>query len=43
MHSRCRKNGLLISFQHDTLMLFPALNVPRATAALGVDILEACV
>jgi acetylornithine/N-succinyldiaminopimelate aminotransferase len=43
VHSRCRKGGLLVSLSDDTLMLFPALNVTRKTAALGLDILEACV
>jgi adenosylmethionine-8-amino-7-oxononanoate aminotransferase len=43
IHSRCRKNGLLVALSDDTLMLFPALNVPRNIAARGLDILEASV
>jgi len=30
----CRKNGLLVSAEEDVLMLFPALNITRATAQL---------
>ena len=36
----CRKNGLLVSAEEDVLMLFPALNISRATAQRGLDILE---
>jgi 4-aminobutyrate aminotransferase-like enzyme len=36
----CRKNGLLVSAEEDVLMLFPALNISRATAERGLDIFE---
>ena len=36
----CRENGLLISAEEDTLMLFPALTITRQTAQRGLDILE---
>jgi adenosylmethionine-8-amino-7-oxononanoate aminotransferase len=36
----CRKNGLLVSAEEDVLMLFPALNITRATAQRGLDIFE---
>jgi 4-aminobutyrate aminotransferase-like enzyme len=36
----CRENGLLISAEEDVLMLFPALNITRATAQRGLDIFE---
>jgi acetylornithine/succinyldiaminopimelate/putrescine aminotransferase len=40
---RCRKRGLLVGDDGDgVLTMFPALNVPRATAREGLDILEAC-
>jgi adenosylmethionine-8-amino-7-oxononanoate aminotransferase len=37
----CRKRGLLISAEEDTLMLFPALTVTGPIARRGLDILEA--
>ena len=36
----CRENGLLVSAEEDVLMLFPALNISRATAKRGLDIFE---
>ena len=36
----CRENGLLVSAEEDVLMLFPALNITRATAQRGLDIFE---
>jgi 4-aminobutyrate aminotransferase-like enzyme len=36
----CRKNGLLVSAEEEVLMLFPALNITRATAQRGLDIFE---
>ena len=36
----CRENGLLVSAEEDVLMLFPALNISRATAQRGLDIIE---
>jgi 4-aminobutyrate aminotransferase-like enzyme len=39
---RCRKNGLLVSDEGETLLLIPALNIDRATAKRGLDILERC-
>jgi adenosylmethionine-8-amino-7-oxononanoate aminotransferase len=36
----CRENGLLVSAEEDILMLFPALNITRATAERGLDIFE---
>ena len=36
----CRANGLLVSAEEDVLMLFPALNITRATAQRGLDIFE---
>ncbi|HMC57505.1 MAG TPA: aminotransferase class III-fold pyridoxal phosphate-dependent enzyme [Gemmatimonadaceae bacterium] len=38
---RCRQNGLLLTAQDALLMLLPALNIDRATAKEGLDILEA--
>jgi len=36
----CRENGLLVSAEEDVVMLFPALNITRATAQRGLDIFE---
>jgi adenosylmethionine-8-amino-7-oxononanoate aminotransferase len=41
--ARCRRKGLLVSPEGETLLLIPALNIDRATAARGLDILEQCV
>ena len=39
---KCRAKGLLVSPEGGTVLLIPALNVDRATAARGLDILEGC-
>jgi acetylornithine/succinyldiaminopimelate/putrescine aminotransferase len=39
---KCRAHGLLIDPQESVLLMLPALNVDRATAKAGLDILEAC-
>ena len=36
----CRENGLLVSAEENVLMLFPALNISRATAQRRLDIFE---
>jgi acetylornithine/succinyldiaminopimelate/putrescine aminotransferase len=38
---KCRARGLLLSPQESVLLMFPALNIDRATATDGLDILEA--
>jgi acetylornithine/succinyldiaminopimelate/putrescine aminotransferase len=37
---RCRKNGLLVAGQSGGMLLLPALNIDRRTAARGLNILE---
>jgi acetylornithine/succinyldiaminopimelate/putrescine aminotransferase len=37
-----RARGLLLDPQESVLLMLPALNVDRATAKDGLDILEAC-
>jgi acetylornithine/succinyldiaminopimelate/putrescine aminotransferase len=39
---KCRARGLLLDPQENVLLMLPALNVDRATASDGLDILEAC-
>jgi acetylornithine/succinyldiaminopimelate/putrescine aminotransferase len=39
---KCRARGLLLDQQENVLLMLPALNVDRATAKTGLDILEAC-
>jgi acetylornithine/succinyldiaminopimelate/putrescine aminotransferase len=39
---KCRARGLLLDPQESVLLMLPALNVDRATAKGGLDILEAC-
>jgi acetylornithine/succinyldiaminopimelate/putrescine aminotransferase len=39
---KCRAHGLLLDSQESVLLMLPALNVDRATAKAGLDILEAC-
>jgi acetylornithine/succinyldiaminopimelate/putrescine aminotransferase len=39
---KCRARGLLLVPQESVLLMLPALNVDRATAKEGLDILEAC-
>ena len=39
---KCRTRGLLLDSQESVLLMLPALNVDRATAKAGLDILEAC-
>jgi len=41
--TKCRARGLLLDQQENVLLLLPALNIDRATASDGLDILEACV
>jgi acetylornithine/succinyldiaminopimelate/putrescine aminotransferase len=40
---RCRKKGLLVSPEGETVLLIPALNIDHKTAQKGLDILERCV
>jgi adenosylmethionine-8-amino-7-oxononanoate aminotransferase len=40
---RCRKKGLLVSPEGETVLLIPALTVDHKTAQKGLDILERCV
>jgi adenosylmethionine-8-amino-7-oxononanoate aminotransferase len=40
---RCRKKGLLVSPEGETVLLIPALNIDLKTAQKGLDILERCV
>jgi acetylornithine/succinyldiaminopimelate/putrescine aminotransferase len=39
---KCRARGLLLDPQESVLLMLPALNVDRATAKDGLDVLEAC-
>lgn len=39
IQKRCRRNGLLLDTNGGALLLLPALNVPRAVAEKGLDIL----
>jgi acetylornithine/succinyldiaminopimelate/putrescine aminotransferase len=39
---KCRRRGLLLDAQDTVLLMLPALNVDRAAAKAGLDILEAC-
>ena len=39
---RCRRKGLLVSPEGETVLLIPALTIDEATAREGLDILEAC-
>lgn len=40
IQSRCRKQGLLITIEGSTLLLFPALNIDQSIAEKAMDILE---
>jgi adenosylmethionine-8-amino-7-oxononanoate aminotransferase len=40
---RCRKKGLLVSPEGETVLLIPALTIDQKTAQKGLDILERCV
>ena len=39
---RCRRKGLLVSPEGETVLLIPALTIDAKTAEEGLDILEAC-
>ena len=39
---RCRKAGLLVNADEDTILLLPALNIDKVVARRGLDILESC-
>ena len=39
---RCRRKGLLVSPEGETVLLIPALTIDAATAREGLDILESC-
>jgi 4-aminobutyrate aminotransferase-like enzyme len=39
---KCRARGLLLDVQESVLLMLPALNIDRATARDGLDILEGC-
>jgi acetylornithine/succinyldiaminopimelate/putrescine aminotransferase len=41
--NKCRARGLLLDSEGSVLLILPALNIDRATAKDGLDILEACV
>lgn len=43
VQAKCRRNGLLTSTEGSTLLLLPALTIPRRVAKTGLDILEKCV
>jgi len=40
--TRCRRKGLLVSTEGETVLLIPALTIDARTADEGLDILEAC-
>jgi acetylornithine/succinyldiaminopimelate/putrescine aminotransferase len=40
---RCRRKGLLVSPEGETVLLIPALNIDRETARHGLDLFEQCV
>ena len=42
VQARCRKAGLLVDDDEDTLLMFPPLNLDRKLAKRGLDILEHC-
>ena len=42
LSKKCRARGLLITAQDSALLMLPALNIDRATAMQGLDILESC-
>jgi 4-aminobutyrate aminotransferase-like enzyme len=39
---RCRKGGLIVSNDDDSLTLFPALTISSSAVNEGLDILERC-
>ena len=39
---RCRRKGLLVSPEGETVLLIPALTIDAQTADEGLDILERC-
>ena len=39
---KCRARGVLLDCQENVLLMLPALNVDRATAKAGLDMIEAC-
>jgi len=43
VQSKCRRAGLLITTEGETLLLLPALTIDLAVAREGLDILEECV
>ena len=43
LQAKCRRQGLLAATEGSTLLLLPALNVPKRVAKRGLDILEKCV
>lgn len=40
IEERCRKRGLLLTTEGATVLLLPALDITRAAARKGLDILE---
>jgi putrescine aminotransferase len=40
--ARCRKAGLILGVDDDTLTVFPALTISRKTVHEGLDILQRC-
>jgi adenosylmethionine-8-amino-7-oxononanoate aminotransferase len=43
IQAKCRREGLLVANEGESLLLLPALNIDQAAAAQGLDILERCV
>ena len=43
VQEKCRREGLLVANEGESLLLLPALNIDPAAAAQGLDILERCV
>ncbi|MBV9217302.1 MAG: aspartate aminotransferase family protein [Acidobacteria bacterium] len=42
LSDKCLKNGLLVTTEGSSLTLFPPLNIDKATAKEGLNILESC-
>ncbi|MES2537378.1 MAG: aspartate aminotransferase family protein [Pseudomonadota bacterium] len=43
VQAKCRREGLLVANEGESLLLLPALNIDQDAAAQGLDILERCV
>ena len=42
IQARCRREGMLLSAEGSTLLMFPALNIDQAVADRGLNILARC-